>query len=53
VRRTEIDLNGAWVTLGRSDTVTATSEQDPAWTTAADISCGDLTLTRDGVAAPY
>ena len=53
VRRTEIDLNGAWVTLGRSDTVTATSEQDPAWTTAADISCGDLTLTRDGVTAPY
>jgi hypothetical protein len=53
VRRTEIDLNGAWVTLGRSDTVTATSEQDPAWTTAADISCGDLTLTRDGVAAPH
>jgi hypothetical protein len=53
VRRTEIDLDGAWVSVGRSDTVTATSEQDPAWTTAADISCGDLTIARDGVAAPY
>lgn len=51
MRRTKIDLNGAWATVGRSDTVTATSEQDPAWTTAAEISCGDLTLEHDGVAA--
>jgi len=53
VRRTEIDLNGATATTGRSDTVTATSDQDPAWRTAANISCGDLTLARDGVQAPY
>jgi hypothetical protein len=53
VRRTEIDLNGAWVTIGRSDTVIASSEQDPAWTTASDITCGDVTMARDGVEAPY
>ena len=53
VRRTEIDLNGAWVRVGRSDTVTATSKQDPAWTTANNISCGDLTMANDGVVAPY
>jgi hypothetical protein len=51
VRRTEIDLNGATAKFGRSDTVTATSDQDPAWTTAADISCGNLTIARDGVQA--
>jgi hypothetical protein len=51
VRRTEIDLNGTTATIGRSDTVTATSIQDPAWTSAATISCGDLTMTRDGVQA--
>jgi hypothetical protein len=51
VRRTEIDLNGATATIGRSDTVTATSDQDPAWTTAANISCGDLTMKRDGLQA--
>jgi hypothetical protein len=53
VRRTEIDLYGTTATIGRSDTVTATSEQDPAWTTAGTISCGDLMMARDGVAAPY
>jgi hypothetical protein len=53
VRRTEIDLNGPLATTGRSDVVTATSENDPAWTSAADISCGDLTMSADGVAAPY
>ena len=53
VRRTEIDLNGATATIGRSDTVTATSDQDPAWTTAGNISCGDLTIARDGVQEPY
>ena len=51
VRRTEIDLDGAKATIGRSDTVTATSVQDPAWSTAGDISCGDLTMARDGVQA--
>lgn len=52
VRRTEIDLNGTTATVGRSDTVAATSAQDPAWTTAGDISCGDLTIARDGIQAP-
>ncbi len=52
VRRTEIDLNGATATIGISDTVTATSIQDPAWTTADGISCGDLAMQRDGVHAP-
>ena len=51
VRRTEIDLNGTTATIGRSDTVTATSIQDPAWTSAGVISCGDLTMARDGVQA--
>jgi hypothetical protein len=53
VRRTEINLNGPLATAGRSDVVTATSEQDPAWTTAANISCGDSTMAGDGVQAPY
>lgn len=51
LRRTEIDLDGATATIGRSDTVTATSVQDPAWSTAEGISCGDLTMARDGVRA--
>jgi hypothetical protein len=49
VRRTEIDLNGATATIGRSDTVTATSDKDPTWTTSDTISCGDLTIARDGL----
>lgn len=53
VRRTEIDLNGATARIGRSDTVPVSSHQDPAWTTAGAISCGDLTMQRDGVRAPY
>ena len=54
VRRTEIDLNGrtAVATTGRSDTVTATSAQDPAVTSAQTISCGDLTISKDGVQQP-
>ena len=51
VRRTEVDVNGATATIGRSDTVTATSDQDPTWTTALTISCGDLTMDRDGLRA--
>jgi hypothetical protein len=51
VRRTQIDLNGATATIGRSDTVSAVSEEDPAWRTAATITCGDLTMQRDGVQA--
>jgi hypothetical protein len=53
VRRTEIDLIGSTATTGRSDTFTATSEHDPAWTSAADISCGDRDMANDGVAAHY
>jgi hypothetical protein len=51
VRRTEIDLNGATATIGRSDVVAASSDQDPSWTTAHDISCGDRTIDQDGVRA--
>jgi hypothetical protein len=51
VRRTEILLAGATANVGRSDTVTATSENDPAWITAHTISCGDLTIARDGLRA--
>jgi hypothetical protein len=53
VRRTEIDLDGATATIGHSDAVIATSDRDSAWTTAGIISCGDLTMQRDGVQAPY
>jgi hypothetical protein len=53
VRRTEIDLNGATATMGRSDIVAAPSDQDPAWTSASDISCGHRDIANDGVAAPY
>jgi hypothetical protein len=49
---TEVDLNGALATIGESDTVTATSAQDPAVTSAQTISCGDLTIAKDGVQQP-
>jgi hypothetical protein len=52
VRRTEIDVNGTLATIGRSDTVTATSAEDPAVTSAQTISCGDLTISKDGVQQP-
>ncbi|MGO9153242.1 hypothetical protein [Mycobacterium sp.] len=52
VRRTEIDVNGTRATIGRSDTVAATSAQDPAVTSAQTISCGDLTISKDGVQQP-
>ena len=52
VRRTEIDLNAMVATIGESDTVTATSAQDPAVTSAQTISCGDLTIGQDGVQQP-
>ncbi|MCV7098878.1 hypothetical protein [Mycobacterium palustre] len=52
VRRTEIDLNGTLATIGASDTVTAASAQDPAVTSAQTISCGDLTMSKDGVQQP-
>jgi len=49
IRRTEIDLNGTLATIGQSDTVTATSAQDPAVLTAQTITCGTLTISKDGV----
>lgn len=52
VRRTEIDLNGVRAATGRSDTLTATSAHDPVVTAAQTISCGDLTIDRDGVQEP-
>ncbi|OBI52084.1 hypothetical protein [Mycobacterium sp. E796] len=52
VRRTEINLNGTLATIGKSDTVAATSAQDPAVISAQTISCGDLTISKDGVQQP-
>ena len=52
VRRTVIELHGTMATIGQSDTVTATSAQDPAVTSAQTISCGDLTISKDGVQQP-
>ena len=52
VRPTEIDLYGTPATIGQSDIVTATSAQDPAVVSAQTISCGDLTISQDGVQQP-
>lgn len=52
VRRTEIVLAGATATLGRSDTVAAPSQQDPAVTAAQSITCGEQAITKDGVQQP-
>ncbi|HWS93943.1 MAG TPA: hypothetical protein VN306_16080, partial [Mycobacterium sp.] len=52
VRRTEIDLYGTLAKIGQSDTLTATSTQDPVVTSAQTISCGDLTISKDGVQQP-
>jgi hypothetical protein len=52
VRRTEIDLNGTLATVGQSDTVTAASPRDPAVISAQTISCGDLSIGKDGVQQP-
>jgi hypothetical protein len=52
VRRTEIDLEGTTATIGRSDTVTGSSLQDPVVASAMTISCGDRTMTQDGVQQP-
>ncbi|OBJ54701.1 hypothetical protein [Mycobacterium sp. 1423905.2] len=49
VRRTEIDLTDLRAAPGRSDTLTAASATDPVVTSAQTISCGDLTITQDGV----
>lgn len=52
VHRTAVDLDGALASTGRSDTVTATSAQDPVVTSAQTITCGDLTIDQDGVQEP-
>jgi len=52
VRRTEIDLDGSTAMIGRSDTVSGTSQQDPAVASAMTISCGERTMTNDGVQQP-
>jgi hypothetical protein len=52
VRRTEIELNGTLATIGESDTVAVGSAQDPAVTSAQTISCGNLTIAKDGVQQP-
>jgi len=52
IRRTEIDLDGIQASIGRSDTLTATSAEDPAVTSAQTISCGNLTIDQDGVQQP-
>jgi len=52
VRRTEIVLDGVTATPGRSDTVSASSAQDPAVTAAQSITCGDQTIAKDGVQQP-
>jgi len=43
MRRTEIDLDGSVATIGRSDVVPVTT----------DVSCGGLTMEKDGIAAPF
>ncbi|TDH55163.1 hypothetical protein E2F47_10290 [Mycobacterium eburneum] len=52
VRRTAIDLDGTTARVGRSDTVTADSAQDPVVASARTISCGDLSIDQDGVHEP-
>lgn len=52
VRRTEIDLDGFTATIGRSDTLTGSSPQDPVVASAMTISCGDQTIAKDGVQQP-
>lgn len=52
VHRTAIELDGTLARVGRSDTVTASSAQDPAVTSAHTISCGDVDIDQDGVQEP-
>jgi hypothetical protein len=49
VRRTEAAVTGDTAVTGRSDVVVASSRDDPVWTTAADITCANLSIDRDGV----
>ena len=52
VRRTEITFDGATATFGRSDVVAAASAQDPAVASAQTITCGNQSITTDGVQQP-
>jgi len=52
VNRTEVDLNGTTALLGRSDTVTGTSAQDPLVLAANTITCGEQAIGKDGVQQP-
>jgi hypothetical protein len=49
VRRTEVMVTGDVAITSRSDVVAASSHEDPAWTTAADITCAGVSIDRDGV----
>jgi hypothetical protein len=49
VRRTKVTVTGDTAVTGRSEVVTASSSEDPAWTTAADITCGDLSIEQNGI----
>jgi hypothetical protein len=50
VKRTAIDFDGATAKPGRTDTQSASSSQDPIVTAAQSITCGDMTMSKDGVA---
>lgn len=52
VRRTEIDLDGTTATIGPSDSVTADSAQSPLVVAASTITCGDQSITQQGVQQP-
>jgi hypothetical protein len=52
VRRTQVNINGTVATTGQSDTIAAFSAEDAAVTSAETISCGDLTIGKDGVQQP-
>jgi hypothetical protein len=49
IRRTAIDLSGTVASIGRSDTVTGGSAQDPEVMAAQTITCGGLSIDQDGV----
>ena len=52
VRRTEINLEGFTATIGRSDTITGTSLQDPVVAAAMTITCGGQSIAQNGVQRP-
>lgn len=52
VHRTEINVDGITATIGQSDSVTADSAQDPVVVAASTITCGDQSITQQGVQQP-